>query len=192
MGYIHIVGGARKGKKIVVPKGCDVRPIQGFVRKAMFEILGADLEGSVVYDIFAGSGSLGLEALSRGAKKAYFFEKDPRACQYIRRNVTLCGYEAQAQVVRWDFWQAKKFPTFPEKPDIVFLDPPSTYDILRVLEKLYNFRVVISNAFLVVRCFEKLEKLERLTFLDIEDIRRYGRSVLLFGRLKRTEGRECL
>jgi 16S rRNA (guanine(966)-N(2))-methyltransferase RsmD len=184
MGYIHIVGGAKKGKKIVVPKGCDVRPIQGFVRKAMFEILGADLEGSVVYDIFAGSGSLGLEALSRGAKKAYFFEKDFRACQYIRRNITLCGYETQAQVVRWDFWQAKKFPAFFEKPNIVFLDPPSTCDIFRVLEKLYNFRVVIDNAFLVVRCFERPEKLEKLTFLDIEDVRRYGRSVLLFSRLR--------
>lgn len=190
MGYIHIVGGEKKGKKIVVPQGSDVRPIQGVVRKALFEILKEDLRGSVVYDIFAGSGSLGLEALSRGAKKAYFFEGNPRVCQVLRRNIALCGYEDRAEVVRFDFWQAKKFPERFDKPEIVFLDPPFVYDISQVLEKLYNFRVVIGDALVVLRCSRSWWRGQNFPFFELLDARRYGKSVLLFGRLKSagTEG----
>ncbi|MCS7241745.1 MAG: 16S rRNA (guanine(966)-N(2))-methyltransferase RsmD [Candidatus Caldatribacterium sp.] len=187
MGYIHIVGGEKKGKKIIVPPGGEVRPIQGVVRKALFEILKDDLLGSVVYDIFAGSGSLGLEALSRGARKAYFFEGNPRVCQILRRNIALCGYEDRAQVVRFDFWQARKFPRHLQAPDIVFLDPPFMYDISEVVEKLYNFKVVIGDALVVLRSSRKNWRGRGLPFLELLDVRRYGKSVLLFGRLRSPE-----
>lgn len=184
MGYIHIVGGEQKGRKIVVPQGCNVRPIQGVVRKALFEILRDDLPGSIVYDIFAGSGSLGLEALSRGARQVYFFESNLQVCRVLQRNIALCGYEGRAQVVRWDFWQARRFPVTLERPDIVFLDPPFVYDISRVLEKLYNFRVVIGDAGVVVRCSRRGWKDPGPSFFEVRDMRQYGKSVLLFGRLK--------
>lgn len=187
MGYIHIVGGEKKGRKIVVPSGGDVRPIQGVVRKALFEILREDLPGSVVYDIFAGSGSLGLEALSRGARKAYFIEGDPKVCQVLRRNIALCGYEEKAGIVRLDFLQTKRFPEHLERPDIVFLDPPFTYDISQVLEKLYNFRVVIGDALVVLRCSRSSWRGQNFSFFELLDVRRYGKSVLLFGRLKSIE-----
>ncbi len=184
MGYIHIIGGEKRGRKIVVPGGCGVRPIQGVARKALFEILKDELPESVVYDIFAGSGSLGLEALSRGARRAYFFESNPRVCQVLQRNIALCGYEDRAQVVRWDFWQARKLPQAIEKPDVVFLDPPFAYDISQVMEKLYNFRVVIGNALVVIRCSRKEWQGEGFSFFEVQDVRRYGKSVLVFGRLK--------
>lgn len=187
MGYIHIVGGERKGRKIIVPQGGDVRPIQGVVRKALFEILRDDLPGSVVYDIFAGSGSLGLEALSRGAKEAYFFEGNPRVCQILKRNIALCGYEDRAKVVHFDFWQAKKFPGYLQAPDIVFLDPPFAYDISQVVEKLYNFKVVIGDALVVLRSSRKNWRGQSFPFFELLDARRYGKSVLLFGKLRAQE-----
>ena len=75
MGYLHLVGGKDKGRKIVTPRGKNVRPMPGFIRKAIFEILREEIPGSVVFDIFAGSGILGFEALSRGASQVYFLEK---------------------------------------------------------------------------------------------------------------------
>lgn len=190
MGYIHIVGGEKKGRKIVVPQGSDVRPIQGVVRKALFEILKDDLPGSVVYDIFAGSGSLGLEALSRGAREAYFFEGNPKVCRVLRRNIMLCGYEDRARIVRFDFLQARRFPENLKAPDIVFLDPPFVYDISQVIEKLYNFRVVVGNALVVLRSSRKKWRGQSFSFFNLCDVRRYGKSVLLFGRLQSggTEG----
>lgn len=184
MGYIHIVGGEQKGRKILVPQGGDVRPIQGVVRKALFEILKDDLPGSIVYDIFAGSGSLGLEALSRGAQEAYFFEDNPRVCQVLRRNIALCGYEHRAKIVRFNFWQAKKFPESLKAPDIVFLDPPFVYGVSQVLEKLYNFSVTIGDALVVLRSSRKNWRGEHFSFFELLDVRRYGKSVLIFGRLR--------
>lgn len=188
MGYLHIVGGKLKGRKILVPSGRTVRPMQGFLRKALFEILKLDIEESIVYDIFSGSGILGIEALSRGAKKVYFLEKNPRVCQIIQKNLEICLLKEHSKVLCLDFLKLKKFPDLKEKPSITFLDPPFASNHFKTIEKLYNFKMVFEKSLIVIR-YSKRKDLQdgQPLSLEIKDKREYGKNVLLIGYLKKEE-----
>ena len=105
----------------------------------------------MVFDIFAESGSLGFEALSRGASQVYFLEKDSYLCSLLERNIKTCGFEERARVLRRDFLHSFPFPSRSIKPDIVFVDPPFSMDSKSVLKKLYNFKVILEDALIVFR-----------------------------------------
>jgi len=116
---VRIVGGSRKGARIYAPRGRGTRPTSDRVREAAFAIVGP-LDGARVLDLFAGSGALGLEALSRGAASAVFVESDREAVKAIERNLEKLGLEGG--IVRSD---ALRYLTrTEERYDIVFLDPP--------------------------------------------------------------------
>src|SRR6266498_4389526 len=87
---MRIVAGSRKGARIFSPKGMDTRPTGDHVREAAFNLIGP-VEGALVLDLFAGSGAMGLEALSRGAERAVFVESDREACRAIDRNLVKLG-----------------------------------------------------------------------------------------------------
>ncbi len=114
------------------------------VREALFNILQPRLPGSLAWDLFAGSGSLGLEALSRGARKCWFVERDPRVLAVLKRNVeALLGEDARkaAEILKGDGWS----PPIPRenRPDLVFLDPPYALvqgDPLQVREWILELR----------------------------------------------------
>lgn len=101
---MRIVGGEHRGRRIAAPPGRATRPTSDRVREAIFAIVGP-VEGLEVLDLFAGSGALGLEALSRGAAGAAFVERSARAAQTIRANAAALGLEGRARVVRRD-WRA--------------------------------------------------------------------------------------
>jgi 16S rRNA (guanine966-N2)-methyltransferase len=116
---VRVVAGAFKGRPLRAPRGARTRPTADRVREALFSILG-DVSGARVLDLFAGSGALGIEALSRGAASAAFVEKDPRAVAVIRRNLEAVG--ATAEVRRQDvlgFLAAAG-----TRYDLVLIDPP--------------------------------------------------------------------
>jgi len=116
---VRIVGGARKGARIFAPKGASTRPTSDRVREAIFAILGS-VEGAHVLDLFAGSGALGLEALSRGAESATFVESEPTAVKAIERNLEKLGLEGR--IVRSDV--ARYIARTNERYGVVFVDPP--------------------------------------------------------------------
>ena len=116
---MRIVAGLRKGATIYAPKGRDTRPTSDRVREAVFAIL-ASVEGANVLDLFAGSGALGLEALSRGAASATFVESDPVAIKAIERNLEKLGLEGR--IVRTD--AARYIARTQERYDLVCVDPP--------------------------------------------------------------------
>lgn len=117
---MRIVAGTRKGARIYAPRGRDTRPTSDRVREAVFAILGS-VEGASVLDLFAGSGALGLEALSRGAASAVLVETDPAAVATIERNLEKLRL-AGVEIVRSDAlrYLARAHQRF----DVVFLDPP--------------------------------------------------------------------
>jgi 16S rRNA (guanine966-N2)-methyltransferase len=130
---MRIVGGTWRGRILVTPPGQGTRPTADRVRQAVFDILmhapwgGREIvEGARVLDVFAGTGALGLEALSRGAASACFIESDPAALRALRTNVAACRAEARVEIVAGDvFGVGKGRPA-----SLVFLDPPYGRDLV--------------------------------------------------------------
>jgi 16S rRNA (guanine966-N2)-methyltransferase len=116
---VRIVAGEFRGRRLTAPRGARTRPTADRVREALFSMLG-DVSGARVLDLYAGSGALGIEALSRGAESAVFVERDPRAVAAIERNLASIGLEQQ--VVKQD---AMRFLTAAQGMfDLVLCDPP--------------------------------------------------------------------
>lgn len=135
---MRVIAGAAKGKRLRTLRGAETRPTADRVRQAIFDILGPHLAGARVLDLFAGSGALGIEALSRGAAEAMFVESSREACDVIRGNLEATGLRARALIRRADVSRLLSREAL-HPFDLVFLDPP--YDrglgfVARVLRKL--------------------------------------------------------
>jgi 16S rRNA (guanine966-N2)-methyltransferase len=137
VGTLRIIAGSFRGRRIRVPEGPSVRPTPDRVRESLFDILGPHLEGLDVLDLYAGSGALGLEALSRGARRAVFVESDLRTRKTLRENVRHLGVEHRARIVAGEALGrvgSGELGTF----DLVFADPPysdrSALDLPAILE----------------------------------------------------------
>ncbi|MFO0947634.1 MAG: RsmD family RNA methyltransferase [Planctomycetota bacterium] len=134
---LRISGGSRRGRKLISPPTNSIRPASDLVRQAVFNMLGTAIEDVVFYDVFAGTGIVGLEALSRGAKRAIFVEQERRQLVLIKQNLARAGFAAEANVRGSDaFTWGKHFATHGQR-SIVFLGPPYPLfekDLDRMLE----------------------------------------------------------
>lgn len=121
---MRVVAGIARGRRLVAPKGEGTRPTSDFVREAIFNSLVShvDLHDTAVLDLFAGTGALGIEALSRGARQATFVESDRHALAAIRTNLDATGFAGQARVVAGDTTKV----TLPAV-DVAFADPPYAF-----------------------------------------------------------------
>lgn len=125
---MRIITGTAKGKRLTTLDGLDVRPTPERVKEGLFSALQFDIEGRRILDLFAGSGQLALEAISRGAQSATLVDSSAAAIKVIKKNVADCGFEDKARVVQSDYssFCALCRDTF----DIVFLDPPYNKGLL--------------------------------------------------------------
>ena len=125
---MRVITGLAKGKRLETPEGKDVRPTPDKVKEGLFSALQFDIEGRRILDLFAGSGQLGIEALSRGAESAVLVDSSATSIKLARRNVEYCGFSDKAKVIQLDFsaYCAMSRETF----DIVFLDPPYNAGLL--------------------------------------------------------------
>jgi 16S rRNA (guanine966-N2)-methyltransferase len=124
VGRIRIIAGALRGRRIEVPSGLSVRPTPDRVREALFSALGHDLDGQSVMDAYAGSGALGFEALSRGAERVTFMEREANAVAAIRANAALLGVETVATILSGDVETLLLSDRLPGPFDLVIADPP--------------------------------------------------------------------
>jgi 16S rRNA (guanine966-N2)-methyltransferase len=120
---VRIIAGQWRGRGLQGPKGPGLRPTSDGLRETLFNVLGAAVETARVLDGFAGTGAVGLEALSRGASHVTFVERDPRALAALAVNVKRCGAEDACAIIRDDFSRAGT-PAMRGAFDLVFLDPP--------------------------------------------------------------------
>ena len=119
---MRIVAGSARGRKLFSLEGMDVRPTTDKVKESLFNIIQFEVPGARVLDLFAGTGQLGLEALSRGAREAVFVDASKKSLATVKKNVALCGFSARAKLVGGD---AMAYLARAEGPfDLVFLDPP--------------------------------------------------------------------
>jgi 16S rRNA (guanine966-N2)-methyltransferase len=122
---VRVIAGRLGGRRLKAPRGRATRPTSDRVREALFSMLGP-LEGATVLDLFAGSGALGIEALSRGAARVVFAERDPAAARVLRDNLAALAIEpAEAELRRGDALRAlESARERAEKYDLIFIDPP--------------------------------------------------------------------
>ena len=119
---MRVITGSARGVQLKTPEGMVTRPTTDRVKEAMFSIIHFEIPGAAVLDLFGGTGQLGIEALSRGAKSAVFVDAGEPACRLIRENLKRTRLEGQARVVRSDYLDY--LSRTGEKFDIIFLDPP--------------------------------------------------------------------
>jgi 16S rRNA (guanine(966)-N(2))-methyltransferase RsmD len=127
---MRIIAGEHRGRHLLAPASDATRPITDRAKQSIFDILSPTIEGAAVYDCFAGTGSMGLECLSRGAKFATFFEMDRSAVKLLKQNIKALNVERQSRIVPGDlfaWFDNEKRAT--EQIDLIFLDPP--YRLLR-------------------------------------------------------------
>jgi 16S rRNA (guanine(966)-N(2))-methyltransferase RsmD len=168
---VRITGGEARGRRLKTPRG--IRPTQGVVKEAIFNILGPSVEGAVVLDLFAGSGALGIEALSRGASRVVLVERDESAAAILRQNLERLAYGERAHAVRADVarW-LEGSPEQAREATLVLLDPPYRDPALhRALKALDG---LVSEGALVVVEHARGEPLPALTRLREQRTRRYG------------------
>lgn len=140
---MRVIAGTARGLRIDAPPGTDVRPTTDRVREATFNALNSmgAIEGARVLDLFAGSGALGIEALSRGALSCTFCDTSPAALASVRSNLEHTGFTDSARVLRTD--AATQVATTPGEYDLVLADPPYSFDGWTVLLESIDARVVV-------------------------------------------------
>jgi 16S rRNA (guanine(966)-N(2))-methyltransferase RsmD len=178
----RLVAGLAGGRVLAAPAGRHTRPTAGRIREALFSSLG-DLRGARVLDLYAGSGAVGLEALSRGALTAVLVESDPRALQTLRANVAAVGLPG-ARVVAASVSRLLSGPRgdLPGPFEVAFLDPPYTDPVAEALELLLAGGWLAPGAGVVVERSARDAPLTWPEGLSAERSRRYGDTCLWYGR----------
>ena len=149
---MRVIAGIHRGRRLSGPRGTTLRPTSDKVREALFSILGSRVFGSRFLDLYAGTGAVGIEALSRGATVVTFVESDPKAVQVLRKNLTVCGLLEQAEVRAGLAQTFFKRPQWSNGPyDIVFADPPyaATEPVDLVLES-WEIGLLAEDAVMVI------------------------------------------
>ncbi len=144
---MRVITGSARGRRLKELEGMETRPTTDKVKEGMFSIIQFDIEGRRVLDLFAGTGQLGIEALSRGAAECVFVDRRADAVELIRENVKLCQLEENARVRKGD---ALAYLRSGEKFDLIFLDPPYATDLLdQALEAITGFDICRAHGIIV-------------------------------------------
>lgn len=169
---MRVITGTARGRKLETLEGNDVRPTTDKVKEAIFSAIQFDIDGAEVLDLFAGSGQLGIEALSRGAKSAVFVDNSKRSLDIVSRNLETTGFKERS--VLYNMNSVDFLQTTNKKFDIVFLDPPYKNDILVQILPIIENKM---NSFGKVICeHEKNLKLpEEINRLRLKKNYKYGK-----------------
>ena len=153
---MRVITGTARGRKLKDLPGLETRPTTDKVKESIFNIVQFDVEGRRVLDLFAGTGQLGIEALSRGAEKCVFVDESREAARVVRENLEHTGFANQSRVVQGD--AVSFLASCREKFELAFLDPPYATDLLdKALLKMSEIDIVSENGIIV--CESALDKL---------------------------------
>ena len=147
---MRVITGSARGRRLETLSGNDVRPTTDVVKEAVFSIIQFYIEGRVFLDAFAGSGQMGIEAISRGAQRAYFIDSSRRSMNVIKKNIELCGFADKAETINAD--TISFLNSAGQRFDTVFLDPPykkglygRCFELIRELELLSEDGIIVAE-----------------------------------------------
>ena len=179
---MRIVSGKAKGRRLFAVKGLKTRPTSDKIKESIFNILCEDFEGKEVLDLFAGTGNLGIEALSRGASRAVFIERNPGAVSVLKRNLSACGFAEKSDVMRNTV--AKGISILEKRGlsfDIIFLDPPYFGELLQDALFTLSKSCILREEARVIAEHSNLKDIKKqLGRLVLKDQRQYGKTIVSF------------
>lgn len=179
---MRIISGKARGTKLGTLAGINTRPTLDRVKESLFNIIQNDIKKSVFLDLFAGSGSIGLEAASRGAKKVILCDKSKDAANIISKNIEKTHLENVVELYNMDFKQLLS-TTIGEYVDIVYIDPPykSNYAV-EAIDLLVKNKLVNNNSMIIVETDDEKRFLKDIKDIKVKltDKRKYGRAHILF------------
>lgn len=183
----RIIAGTHGGRRLAAPSGTRTRPTADRVREALFSSLDAmtSLSGARFADLYAGSGAVGLEAISRGARHALLVESDPRAAQVIRGNIATLALGEAARVMTGTVLKVVSTPPAGDPYDVVFADPPYAVtdpELLAVQRALLDQGWLVPDAVLVVERSTRGPSMSWVDGVTAERSRHYGETTLWYGR----------
>src|SRR5262245_30847165 len=184
---MRVVAGSAKGRKLVGPKTPGTRPVMGRVKTALFDILAPDISDARFLDLFAGTGSIGIEALSRGAAFATFIERSPEALRCVQQNLAITGFtrSRRAEVLRADAFKfLASAPAGDKRYDLVYVAPPQYQGLAaRAVTQLDAMPLTETGGLVIAQIHPRergdLDALA-LHWLRRIDERRYGSTLLIF------------
>ena len=184
---MRIISGKYKGKKLFLPKDKNTRPLKDLVKVSIFNLLdhskkiNKKLENSSILDLFSGSGSFGIECLSRGSKIVYYFENYFEAIKILEKNLSLLKNEKNFQIFKSDCFEFfNSYQKINKKFDFIFLDPPfKEKKINKLIEKIIENKILNAGGIIIIHRHKK-DKIEITDKIKIFDIRNYGLSRVYF------------
>jgi len=186
---MRIIGGKAKGRRLFFPSVSRERPTSDFLREALFNLLGS-LEDKTFLDLFAGSGSVGLEAASRGAKEVYFIEKNKNLIEIIKRNIQTCCLDINFGIIAQDIEHGVE-DLFKKKTkiDIIFADPPYNRNMVKITRDLLNkYQIFKEDSVIVIQHSTKeilIESVDNNFYYT--DQRKYGDNALTFLKWRKND-----
>ena len=179
---MRIVAGKNKGNILKSPKDLSVRPTSEKVREALFDILGTSVREICFLDLFAGTGAVGIEALSRGVKKVIFIEKELKCIKIIKENLEKTKNSQNAVVYKIDFLPGLKLLAKKNYLlDYIFLDPPYNRGLVNIsLLEIAKLPILRKNGLVIAQHYKKEKVMEKINNLRLFNQRRYGECFLSF------------
>lgn len=181
---MRVISGTAKGTKLNSIEELSTRPTLDRVKEALFNIIQTKIQDSIILDLFSGSGSIGIEFLSRGCEKAYLCDNSSKAINMIYENLEKTRLQSNAVVLKKDYKKClqdlgKNKIAF----DIIFIDPPYKDNIaVDAVETILSLNLLKEKGFIIIETDEKDREIENLKKLDVQiyDCRKYGRVNLIF------------
>ena len=168
---MRVISGYARGRRIIAPKGTKIRPTSDRVKEAIFNTIASLVSQSDFLDLFAGSGSMGIEALSRGANSCTFIDNSPQAIKCIKSNLSNMGFEDRSIIISGD--STKIITKLNQTYDIVFLDPPYGCDLVVPIMK--NLKLLLKEeGIIVVETENKIELPSQCDIFRLLKTSKYG------------------
>ena len=180
---MRVISGKARGTKLYTLEGKNTRPTLDRVKESLFNILQIKLQEAVVLDLFAGSGALGIESLSRGANKAIFCDNNLESIHIIEKNLEKTKFLNKAIILKMDYQKALE-KLSKEKLDIIYIDPPYAKEmVIPAIQKIIKLDILKNDGIITIETDdEKIisEGLKKIDNIKVYDLRKYGRVKILF------------
>lgn len=177
---MRVITGIAKGKKLTTPKDNRIRPTTDRIKESLFNIISPYLMNCNFLDCFSGTGSMGIEAISRGANISYFIDNHRESIQIINKNIKDVGFDSKSEVLSMDVREGLKFLSLRNMQfDVIFMDPPYQIDIInKIINDIFNYNLLTTKGIIVAEHDKKVILDEFIGDYHIRKSRAYGKTSL--------------